>query len=80
MTRKIETSCWAKPIPDRSFDWEAVYEDYDYAPDGPSHPIGYGRTEAEAIADLKMQCPDEDNDGLDTGSNATISAAQQAAR
>lgn len=80
MTRKINTSCWAKPIPYRQFDWEAVYDDYDYAPDGKPHPIGYGRTEAEAIADLIQQCPDEVEDGLDTGSNAAIGTAQLSAR
>lgn len=39
------------PIPDRRCDWSAVTEDYD----GPGSPIGYGRTEAAAIADLLEQ-------------------------
>ena len=47
---KIITRYWAKPIPDRSFDWSAVTEDYDLG-----HPIGYGRTEAEGINDLILQ-------------------------
>lgn len=44
---KIVTSYWAKPIPERKFDWSAVTDDYE-----PGAPIGYGRTEADAIADL----------------------------
>lgn len=42
------------PIPIRSFDWCAVDDDtYDGAPDsGNRDQIGYGSTEAEAIADL----------------------------
>jgi hypothetical protein len=51
---KIRTDYDPKPIPIRSFDWCAIDEDtYDGAPDsGNRHQIGYGRTEAEAIADL----------------------------
>lgn len=46
----IRTNYWAKPIPDRRFDWSAI----DYATyDGLDGPIGFGATEAEAIADLK---------------------------
>jgi len=42
------------PIPIREFDWCAVTDNYDGAED--SHcPIGYGRTEEEAIADLLEQ-------------------------
>lgn len=52
---KIRTSFDNPPIPDRSFDWSAVTEDYDMG-----HPIGHGSTEAEAIADLESQiCDDE---------------------
>ena len=48
---KIVTYYWAKPIPDRRFDWEAVFDNYDGAED--SHcPIGFGLTEQAAIADL----------------------------
>ena len=43
----IHTSYWAKPIPPRQFDWEATRDNYE-----PGCPIGYGRTEQEAIADL----------------------------
>lgn len=52
MPRKIETHYDPKPIPSRNFDWTATFDNYDGAPD--SHcPVGYGRTEAEAIEDLK---------------------------
>lgn len=47
MTPKIRTSYWPKPIPDRQFDWSAITEDHDV-----KHPVGFGRTEAEAINDL----------------------------
>jgi hypothetical protein len=51
---RIVTEYWAKPIPDRSFDWSAIDDDtYDGAEDSSNRShIGYGRTEAEAIADL----------------------------
>ncbi len=51
---RIATEYWAKPIPDRSCDWSAIDGDtYDGAPDtSPPCPIGWGATEAEAIADL----------------------------
>lgn len=37
--------------------WQAITDDYDGAPDAgwPSNCIGYGKTEAEAIADLHDQ-------------------------
>lgn len=44
---KIVTSYDYSPIPDRRFDWSAVNDNYE-----PGCPIGYGRTEQEAIADL----------------------------
>lgn len=42
---KIVTENVFPPIPIRSFDWCAHYDD-------PEGPKGWGRTEAEAIADL----------------------------
>ena len=51
---KIVTSHWSKPIPDRRFDWEAVFDNYDGAEDS-RHPIGFGLTEEEAIDDLLDQ-------------------------
>lgn len=52
---KITTDYWAKPIPLRKFDWSATDDDtYDGAPDSANrNQVGYGATEAEAIADLK---------------------------
>ena len=47
---KIETSYWAKPIPDRRFDWSAIQSGYESGA-----PIGYGKTEAEAVNDLLEQ-------------------------
>lgn len=44
---KIVTNYVFPPIPDRRFDWSAVYDGYEGG-----DPIGWGRTEAEAIGDL----------------------------
>lgn len=52
MTRKIVTSFVYPPIPIRSFDWSAVFDDYDGAPDAGWQPQGSGPTEEAAIADL----------------------------
>lgn len=46
----IRTHYDPKPIPLRQFDWSAIRDSYE-----PAMPIGYGRTEAEAIADLIAQ-------------------------
>lgn len=57
----IRTDYWPKPIPLRQFDWSAIDADtYDGAPDTkhPFNAIGYGATEAEAIADLLSQLED----------------------
>lgn len=48
------------PIPMRQFNWSAVRDGYDGGDrwaggDVPGDPIGYGRTEAEAVADLLEQ-------------------------
>ena len=45
---KIITELVEPSIPLRQFDWRATGEDYE-----PGDPVGYGSTEAEAIADLK---------------------------
>jgi hypothetical protein len=47
---KIVTTYIYPPIPDRSFDWQAASSDYDEG-----WPIGHGKTEQEAIADLLEQ-------------------------
>jgi hypothetical protein len=55
--RVIHTEHVYPPIPERSCDWSAVFDGYDGAPD--SHdPIGRGRTEQDAIADLVEQLVD----------------------
>jgi hypothetical protein len=45
--------------------WTAVLDSYDGAPDakGPNSLVGWGRSEQEAIADLKEQL--EEHDGSD---------------
>ncbi len=50
----IRTSYDYPPIPVRDMDWSAVLDNYDGAEDS-HHPIGHGRTELEAIDDLKQQ-------------------------
>jgi len=40
------------PIPIRRFDWTAIDAD---TYDGPGSPIGHGRTEADARADLEQE-------------------------
>lgn len=59
---KITTHYVYPPIPLRQFDWMAIDDDtYDGAEDSRTRSqIGYGRTEAEAVADLCEQleiCP-----------------------
>jgi hypothetical protein len=53
----VITDFWVKPIPDRRFDWSAVLDNYDGAEDSYC-PVGYGRTEAEAIEDLRSLVED----------------------
>lgn len=54
---KIITSFDFPPIPISDFDWSAVTDNYDCDCDQDgffsTHPIGHGRTEEAAIADLK---------------------------
>ena len=47
LTLKIRPDYWPKPIPLRQFDWSAVTDNYE-----PGDPVGYGRTQGEAVADL----------------------------
>lgn len=49
--RKIITNFDHPPIPNRSCDWSAVFDDYDGAEDS-NCPIGRGATEKEAVEDL----------------------------
>lgn len=48
---KIRTEFVHPPIPDRQYDWSAI-DDETYDEGG---KVGFGRTEAEAVADLKEQ-------------------------
>ena len=57
MTRNIVTNYWAKPIPIRTHDWVATLDGYE-----PGDRIGYGPTEAEAIADLNAQLDADEED------------------
>ncbi len=53
-TRKIATYHVYPPIPIRSMDWCAFYEG-----DEERGMYGWGRTEAEAVADFLENCADE---------------------
>lgn len=55
---KIMTQCVCPPIPIRNFDWVAITDDYDGAPDAGPQLAGHGRTEADAIEDLQCQLDD----------------------
>jgi hypothetical protein len=56
----ITTSHIYPPIPDRRFDWSAVTDSYE-----PGDPIGYGPTEADAIADLIANLEANEEDGIE---------------
>lgn len=49
----IVTTYICPPIPTRAFDWTATQDGYE-----PGDPIGYGRTQQEAIDDLLDQLED----------------------
>lgn len=53
----IKTDHIRPPIPSRNFDWTAWYDG-----DDEHGPIGFGATEAEAIADLHAWTDDERED------------------
>ena len=61
-TLNIITEQTTSNLPVRGFDWAAYWEDYDGAPDAPYHPVGYGRTESDAKADLIESTIDTDFD------------------
>ena len=54
MENGIITSFDYPPIPIREYDWSAIRDYYDAG-----DPIGYGRTEQEAIDNLKEQEDEE---------------------
>jgi hypothetical protein len=58
---KIITNYVFPPIPVRQFDWAAVFDNYE-----PGAHVGYGRTEQDAIDDLRQQWED-DNDQFGVG-------------
>ncbi len=51
---KIITNHVFPPIPQRQFDWAAVFDGYE-----PGAHVGYGRTEQDAIDDLEQQWEDD---------------------
>lgn len=56
----IRTDYDPKPGPTARFDWSAIFPDtYDGAPDAQGI-VGYGATEAEAIADLLQQAEEQE--------------------
>jgi hypothetical protein len=55
MTRLIRTEFVYPPIPDRQYDWRAVFDGYE-----PGDLMGYGRTREAAIADLIVEAGDGD--------------------
>lgn len=59
--RKIITSFDYPPIPIRSFDWSAHWDDYD----GGWQAVGHGETEAAAVRDLLEQQAERDADDLE---------------
>lgn len=54
MTRRIVTIYAPPPVPWRSFDWSA----HDDRLGEDTSPIGYGATEAEALADFHSKTED----------------------
>jgi hypothetical protein len=54
----IRTSHIRPPIGTLQFDWSAVLDDYDGAPDSGFQPVGYGPTEQAAITDLLDEIED----------------------
>lgn len=59
MARQIVTEYVYPPIPIRSMDWQATWDDFDGAPDAGPQPVGHGRTKLDAIRELLE--PDQDD-------------------
>ena len=57
---KIITTYHCPPIPDRNYDWSAMREE-DIGEEKRGH-VGWGKTEQEAIDDLKFQLDWEPED------------------
>jgi hypothetical protein len=58
----IHTEHVCPPIPVRNYDWRAVLDSYDGAPDAGPQYEGTGRTEEAAIRDLLEQLEDADEE------------------
>ena len=58
----IHTSYCCPPIPVRHYDWAAVLDDYDGAPDAGPQYVGTGSTEEAAITDLLNQLEERDEE------------------
>jgi hypothetical protein len=58
----IETEYVCPPIPVRNYDWRAVLDSYDGAPDAGPQYEGTGRTEEAAIRDLLEQLEEDDQE------------------
>jgi hypothetical protein len=56
---KIITEYIYPPIPNRNFDWRATWDGYE-----PGDPMGYGKTEQEAIVDFREVVGLDENDCL----------------
>lgn len=54
----IRTAFAPPPIPSRDCDWSAW--DDRYNPDDADYRVGYGATEAEAVADLMQQIKEDE--------------------
>jgi hypothetical protein len=72
---KIRTSHVFPPIPQRQFDYAAVFDGYE-----PGDSIGYGRDEQEAIDDLLEQWNDDNELRRSVEEAGGIEGTQQAER
>lgn len=51
-------SYWAKPVPDRRYDWDFHHTDFDGAPDGGDHRYGSAASLGAAMAEIDEQIED----------------------
>ena len=70
---RIRTEFVYPPIPYRNSDWSAV-DDSTY--DGPGSAIGWGATEAEAIADLLEQLEEREADKAEAAHTRAVDALE----
>jgi hypothetical protein len=69
MSRRIITEHICPPIPIRSCDWQAVFDNYE-----PGHPMGHGATKEAAVADLIEQQGNHDDSRLVAGAGTVGTA------